>query len=258
MSYTRRIIMAQKGVSNDMTEVYAYAQSVGITSQQVDAALADKPAIIREKLIVWKYLLHSLVDTGYTPWLKGDGVAYINTGVIPKTNSTITFRIEPASSSQIIMGARVNTVDIDNSYMIVSNSNRIRGDWYACNKNVYSSSLTRNDVCTVSAGVIYINGVLNNSYSRTKAECNYPIYLFFGNTRSTLNTSNVFTGGINHVILDGTINGVDGSCHFVPYLDNGSYGMLDLVTGSFYGSAAPNGLFTYVLEDTNGNQVNLQ
>lgn len=52
MGMFRKLLMvaamqSQQGETGDMTEVYAYAQSVGITPQQVDAALADKPAIIK-------------------------------------------------------------------------------------------------------------------------------------------------------------------------------------------------------------------
>lgn len=242
--------------SNDLAEVYAYADSIGVTPQQVDAAIGNNTSL-RERLIAWKYLLHSLVNTGYTPWLQGDGVAYINTGVIPKTNSTITFRIKPTSFTQLVMGARNDTSDKSSSYMIVIRNTSIRGDWFGNSASLNSSAITYNDICTVSAGVVYINGVLDKSYSITKTVCNYPMYLFLGNTNSVVNTSNVFTGAINHVILDGTINGIDGSRHFVPYCDNGTYGMLDLVSNTFFGSAAQNGLFSYELLDSNNNVVNI-
>lgn len=263
MSYTRRIIMAQQGETDDMTEVYAYAQSVGITPQQVDAALANKPSIIKEKLIAWKYLLHSLVDTGYTPWLQGDGVAYIDTGMT-LNSSPITIRCKSIGVDY------TNENDIVGSYHITGNcafvlGNSVDGYFVYTNRNskrkdvnIVDTHTTTGTACDVEVILDMTNGVKTmnvNGYETTgsmtyDSSIPYPTtHIFNGTTKA-----HPFKGYISYIeIVSGNTN-----AKFVPYCDNGSCGMLDLVIGTFYGSAVPNGLFSYVLEDANGNQVNIQ
>lgn len=259
MSYTRRIIMAQKGVSNDMTEVYAYARSVGITSQQVDAALADKPTQIRQKLIAWKYLIHSLVDTGYTPWLQGDGVAYIETDITPVPSSSLDIVFRVGASAGFLCGARARGTSTQ-WYVVYIESRRVRGDWASgAQKNISSTQYPVNSKVTLyeAAGIAVVNGTEYTYANVNKEACDYPFYIYANNDGGSAH-SLIFNNRISSVKLSGNRNSVAVTGHFVPYLDNGTYGMLDLVSGNFYGSAAANGLFTYVLEDANGNQVNLQ
>ncbi len=270
MSYTRRIIMAQKGVSNDMAEVYAYAQSVGITPQQVNAALANKPATIREKLIAWKYLLHSLVDTGYTPWLKGDGVAYINTGIVPNNGYAMEIKFLETEDSKCLVGSRA-TKD-DNGFIL---GYRSAGENYIY--RAYGGSSTRfritfnylNSVCTlallpyvsnnrdmvvVKANSSSVHTLVPDTFTNPK-----QIYLYTWNNNDVPDSRTSLAKVEYLKIWQGYDTGNRREVwHAAPYLNNGTYGMLDLVTGTFYGSAVSNGLFTYVLEDANGNQVNLQ
>lgn len=257
MSMLRNLLMQKQGQqSNDLAEVYAYADSIGVTPQQVDAALADKPAIIREKLIAWKYLLHSLVDTGYTPWLQGDGVAYIETDITPKLDSYARFRIIPHSTSgtQTILGAKGDSSK--NYYAIGVVASRLRGYWYD-NSSRPITTLTKNNDYTVTAGEVRQDGVTILTAVVEKTECSYPFYIFACNERGKLQNGTITNKSINYIEVSGLRNSVEVTSHFVPYSNNGVYGMLDLVTGTFYGSAVPNGLFTYILEDANGNAVNI-
>lgn len=255
-------MQSQQSETGDMTEVYAYAQSVGITSQQVDAALADKPAQIREKLIAWKYLLHSLVDTGYTPWLKGDGVAYIDTGMTVNS-SPITLRcksigVDYTNENNIVGSYHINSNcafvlgNAVGGYFVYTNRNNKRKD-----DNIVDTHTTTGTACDVEVILNMTNGVKTmnvNGYETTGSmtyDSNIPYpttHIFNGTTRA-----HPFKGYLSYIeIMSGNTN-----AKFVPYLNNGSYGMLDLVTGTFYSSAVPNGLFTYVLEDSNGNAVNI-
>lgn len=70
-------------------EVLQYAASFGDT---VLNALKDYCNVHKELIPYindWKYIIHSLVDTGYTSWLKGDGRAYINTNIPVTTHANI-------------------------------------------------------------------------------------------------------------------------------------------------------------------------
>ena len=263
-------MQSQQSETGDMTEVYAYAQSVGITPQQVCDALANKSAVIREKLIAWKYLLHSLVDTGYTPWLQGDGVAYIETNIAPITTSyvDIYFTMEEGEDRLYVCGTgKRKTSKIDASYYIFINSRRVCDRWASTSSelNYYPIQPAAGTPVHVYEAVGYgiIDGVEYTiaSDSGKKSRYDAPLYIFgVNNGASHLKE---YPGKISFVKFSGEryfygMDHVAVTGHFVPYFDNGTYGMLDLVSGNFYGNAAANGMFSYELWDKNNNVINIE
>lgn len=256
MSMFRSLLMQkQRQQSNDLAEVYAYADSIGVTPQQVDAALADKPAIIREKLIAWKYLLHSLVNTGYTPWLITEGVAYINTNIIPTVNTIVEVKSYQTKNLSFIIGSRYNTFGFGrttkNSMQMFSGTTITVSNL----PNMFATHTIRFFINNVTnKGELYIDGTKYGEEDNTFVSSTQPLFLYEMNNNGSARGWCVEDTRINYAeIMDGQSR----VGYFVPYLDNGEYGMLDLVSGNFYGSAAQNGLFTYILEDSNENAVNL-
>lgn len=253
----RNLLMQKQGQqSNDLAEVYAYADSIGITPQQVDAALADKPAIIREKLIAWKYLLHSLLDTGYTPWLKGDGVAYIETDITPVPSSYVDIHFTIEAGGAFVCGARGTSTS--QRYIFYMASRKLRNDWASGEQNNYPKQYAAGTPVQVYevAGYGVVDGVEYTFDNVSRKAYDGHILIYTLNDRGSVRTEK-YAGKISSVKFSGLRNSVAVTSHFVPCSNNGTYGMLDLVTGTFYGSAAPNGLFSYVLEDSNGNAVNI-
>lgn len=256
MSMFRSLLMQkQRQQSNDLAEVYAYADSIGVTPQQVDAALADKPAIIREKLIAWKYLIHSLINTGYTPWLKGDGVAYIETDITPVSSSYVDIHFTIETGGAFICGARGTS---SQRYVIYVANRYVRNDWASGAQNNYPTRFAAGTPIQVYevAGYGAVDGVEYTFDNVSRSAYGDPLLIYTIYDKGSVRTEK-YAGKISSVKFSGLRDSVAVTGHFVPYLDNGSYGMLDLVTGTFYGSAVPNGLFAYILEDSNGNTVNL-
>ena len=253
--------MSQQNSDIDMAEVYAYADSIGVTPQQVDAAIGNNTAL-RERLIAWKYLLHSLVNTGYTPWLQGDGVAYINTGIIP--NSNIGYEIKYYAAGRFTMfGARTGGSGAYGYICRIQDAKKLQiaqgttiiavSNYNLTDKHTIAIQPNGNNFEVVLDGnIIYTDAAGSNTIS-------YQTTLFAENRTTTPYIMHTNGNKLSSVKCWSNYGAANESLerHFVPYLDNGEYGMLDLVTGTFYGSAVQNGLFTYILEDSNGNQVNI-
>lgn len=195
------------------------------------------------------------MDTGYTPWLQGDGVAYIETDITPVPSSYVDILFTLEAGGTFVCGARGT---VSQRYLIYTSSRQLRNDWASGEQNYYPirpAAGTPVQVYEV-AGYGVIDGVeyTFDNESRKAYDGHILIYTLYdrGNVRTEK-----YAGKISSVKFSGLRNSVAVTGHFVPYLNNGVYGMLDLVSGNFYGSAVQNGLFTYVLEDSNGNQVNI-
>lgn len=249
------LIAAAKGDENDeMSEVYAYANTFGITPMQVEEAVANKP-LIRERLIAWKYLLHSLVNTECTPWLATEGVAYIDTNIIPTVNTIVEVKSYQTQQFSFIIGSRYNAFGFGriqkNSMQFFCGTSPTVSNL----PNMYAVHTIRFLINNVTnKGELYIDGAKYGEENNTFASSNQPLFLYEMNSNGSARGWCYNNTRISYAeIMDGQSR----VGYFVPYCDNGTYGMLDLVTGTFYGSAVQNGLFTYILEDANGNAVNI-
>ena len=247
----KELLLANQASNNDdLSEVYAYANSIGVTPQQVDSAIGNN-TVLRERLIAWKFLIHSLVNTGYTPWLVGDGAAYIDTGQAFSINFQIKLRTQSTYRHRI-MGCYKNYlwwqlyVNEDGEGLGLQlgngeNSNKAAGIYNASILNSQPVVVT----CEGANNRALINGKISKIYY--DVDTTYNNYLFARNNSGTADS--FCHGEISYYISSNQ--------HFVPYCDNGTYGMLDLVSNTFFASEVQNGLFSYRLEDSNGNAVNI-
>lgn len=268
MSTFRNLLMQQTLAANDLTEVYAYAAQYNVTAAQVDAIIAEQPAM-RDRLIAWKYLIHSLANTGCTPYLLGDGTAYINTEVLPEQGSDMEVAFICNEANKCMIGGR------DTAY----ENGFIFGYFSAVNK-AYVAYGGRSSVCTFTNSVrnsqkhtILITGGSTATITLDASEtlsittgtftAFFPVFIYTWNTRSGAD-SRIATSAtkISYVrITTGTPNantGVKPNKYYgVPYCQNGIYGMLDLTTDTFKASAVQNGLFGYELRDSNNNTITI-
>jgi len=265
MSYQRRILMSQQNADTSLSEVYAYANSVGITPQQVNSAIGNNTDLI-ERLIAWKYLLHSLIDTGYTPWLKGDGVAYIVTNIRIADTSTVNLKIQVLDSFYrcAIFGSRTSATEnaiyvgetIYRRLYYQNYSSDIYGiisDWGNYLTSRIGATYQANQIYDIQIGkTSSINGD-THTYENLTFLTPTGAYIF--NTYNAPSGHPAFNGRISSVSIADAVQGIDAK--FVPYLYNGTYGMLDIESNTFFASAVQNGRFSYELWDGNGNQVNI-
>lgn len=259
-----RMMGQSSGIDADLSEVYSYANTFGITRQQVNAKIVEKP-FLRSRLIGWKYLIHSLFDTGYTPWIKGDGVAYFIVPIKPNVDSYAEIVIKgDIPNTRLLLGCRYGSsndaIYVKTRHLISINNNCIRYDWVNNDfYNSYSVPLPQKTKIKVAKGLLAINDVTivnNPNVDKTTPDVNFAI--FTCNNANGATTSYQYDGYFNRVVITGDIApNVNGSVNLVPYLNNGEYGMLDLVSGNFYGSAVANGRFSYELWDENNNAVNI-
>lgn len=262
----RNLLMQKQGQqSNDLAEVYAYADSIGVTPQQVDSAIGNNTAL-RERLIAWKYLLHSLIDTGYTPWIVGNKISYINTHVVPAQGYAMEINVKETTDRRTLVGSRASATKSCFLFGYVEDKTKLHcgygGEQSLVNTSVQLLRLKHKIKLSPSVNnhtaELYIDDAKVADLTIGELDNAKEIYLFAWNQNDVAIGSQLSVANINYLkIWSGYLNNQEKILHFVPYCDNGTYGMLDLVTGTFYGSAVPNGLFTYVLEDSNGNQVNI-
>ena len=256
---------ARGSENNDLSEVYSYANTFGISRSAVNAKIAEKP-FLRSRLIAWKYLLHSLFNTGYTPWLKGDSTAYIDTGVIPNDGDGLEYSMYFHTSSRCHVGSRLDYQHragafclgfVENNLLAINAAYETVPTKYATNTPVTRDAKHTFQLRKIgNNAVCLIDGVQAFSFSAETLNSIYPIYIFTWNNNNVPDNRRIGQADpMTYARIDNS-NG-EARWHGVPYFDNGEYGMLDLVSGNFYGSAVPNGLFSYELWDSNNNVVNI-
>ena len=266
MGMFRNLLMQQTLAANDLTEVYAYAAQYNVTAAQVDAIIAEQPAM-SDRLIAWKYLIHSLANTGCTPYLVGNGVSYINTEVLPEQGSDMEVVFICNEANKCMVGSR------DTRYK----SGFLFGYFYEEAKGyiAYGGSSDKytfaNSVCNTQKHTILITGgspatiTLDmsepSSISTSKFTSFRPVFIYTWNTSGGAdNRIATSKTKISYVRITtrtpDAITGVKPNKYYgVPYCQNGIYGMLDLTTDTFKASAVQNGLFSYELRDSNNNVV---
>lgn len=263
--------MQQTLAANDLTEVYAYAAQYNVTAAQVDAIIAEQPAM-RDRLIAWKYLIHSLANTGCTPYLVGNGVSYINTEVLPEQGSDMEVVFICNEANKCMVGSRSSKSGKNDNGFIFGYFPAVNKSYIAYG-GVSSVYTFTNSVRNAQKHTILITGGspatitldASESLSITTSTFTsfYPVFIYtWANNNAADGRIATSATKISYVRIttgapDANTGVKPNKYYGVPYSLNGVYGMLDLTTDTFKASAVQNGLFGYELRDSNNNVITL-
>lgn len=268
MSMFRNLLMQQTLAANDLTEVYAYAAQYNVTAAQVDAIIAEQPAM-RDRLIAWKYLIHSLANTGCTPYLVGNGVSYINTEVLPEQGSDMEVAFICNEANKCMIGSRGATSSNGFIFGYFSSTDKSYVAYGGASSNyTFASNLrdTNKHVVKIigsNPATITLDSDAPLSITTGTFSTFYPIFIFTWNNKASADTSIATSKTkISYVRITTSTpdanTGIKPNKYYgVPYCQNGIYGMLDLTTDTFKASAVQNGLFGYELRDSNNNTITI-
>ena len=242
---TQQAILAAFGSAEGMVVISKtndYLNAIAATDHARAQQLAD---FIQEDPL----LVCSLVETSKTRWLVGDGKAYVDSGIIGNQNLTAKARAKmlnktSVSTYQCVFGSRVT-----DKQQAVNVAFIYPSGYYTEFGDVSQDSITGVgvDVITdfeISKEGAWINGtkVMNgtNNVFTTPTE----IALFSRHDQGALN-ARPLNGAISYVEFGG-----DTQAHFIPMQrTDGTCGMLDIVSGTFYPNANTQGQFTIQLTD---------
>jgi hypothetical protein len=192
-------------------------------------------------------LVCSLVETSKTRWLVNDGVSYINTGFIPNTNSSVECMyqvITHSGSANAILGCR--NVRGKDEFMIWIYTDYITRGWGATGQPTVATGVNVSLPHEIGMG----NGwFLYDGTRSTQATGNFtgtiPCYLFCCNTLGSPDSQRSKKAQISYAIFGG-----DTQAHFIPMQrTDGTCGMLDIISGTFYPNANTEGSFTIAITD---------
>ena len=192
-------------------------------------------------------LVCSLVETSKTRWLVNDGVSYINTGFIPNTNSSVECMyqvITHSGGANAILGCR--NVRGQDEFMIWIYTDYITRGWGATGQPTVATGVNVSSPHEIGMG----NGwFLYDGTRSTQATGNFtgtiPCYLFCCNTLGTPDSQRSKKAQISYAIFGG-----DTQAYFIPMQrTDGTCGMLDIISGTFYPNANTAGSFTIQLTD---------
>ncbi len=202
-------------------------------------------------------------------YLKGDGTAFIDTGYIPNSNTTVELDfavLRKPSLTTMLMGSRnYDKKDFTNVFYAFSHVNGDSGriDSYLVNSYIsYYFDVERYKL-KMNKNAFYVNNELVGTDSSTSFQGEYPIYLFSINTggidemsRNPSDGRKNFDGIIyNFKVYDNSEKLVRDMVPVYKYSNN-EPGMYDLVNSKFYINAQDlnkysNSKFTYVNDLTN-------
>ena len=185
-------------------------------------------------------IAYSLVEGIGTRWLKSDG-AFLNTGV--KANGNITLKMQvlyyEAQNGYTCTWGGENG---GNQYSMFRSAGT--SGYFHCNgTNVLVATLNTPWNVEVTPRAFIIEGTSYKTY--TQGTHNYPIYLFQIMRGGSTSGYSVQKSQLSYFQIK------DGNTlvrNFVPFKRNGAMGMIDLLTGTFYGNANSSGSFTESIE----------
>lgn len=177
-------------------------------------------------------LVCSLVETSKTRWLKSDNKARIQTSVVTTLQTSAELHFMTGSISGALMGG--NNL-ASNSWLTQYSSNTIRWHWA---RTVLNPPIAANTEyhATFAANYINLNGVERTGSGASKV--GEMVELFYCKN-----------SGCNSSIAKATFKeGEQIVGEYVPYLTpDGTCGMLDIISGTFYPNANTEGSFTIQL-----------
>lgn len=180
-------------------------------------------------------------------WLKSDGDAYINTGIMTTSNIRViaTFTMLSGESTNCaIYGGRV--ANNNNSNVLFCNISGGKWSWRYGNVNKEAAA-TLTGTFTASnkaaANVMVISGASSVSITSNTASftTNYPMYLFCMNNGG----SNTYSSPYIEMKSVEMYNGSTLVRNYIPVRKNGVGYLYDRVSGNLFGNANSTGAFTY-------------
>ena len=190
-------------------------------------------------------LVTSLVETSKTRWLVGDGVAYINTGLIPNTDTIAVceYKITSINSgANGIFGCRNKYQQ--NEMMVWCYVNHIECGWG--NNNTQPEMVRQNyqgaHIVSLGNGVFSYDGVQYNGSPRgTFTSTAMPCFIFAVNTGGAPDGQRALGQDVAKFSMnDHTL---------LPFTYQGEAGMLDIISGTFHPNANTEGAFTIAITD---------
>lgn len=179
-------------------------------------------------------LVTSLVETSKTRWLKSDGKARIQTSVVTTLQTSAELHFMTGSISGALMGGNNWSA---NSWLTQYSNNTIRWHWASAVLNPPIAAYTEYHA-TFAANYINLNGVERTGSGASKV--GEMVELFYCKP-----------SGCDSSIAKATFKeGEQIVGEYVPYLTpDGTCGMLDIISGTFYPNANTAGSFTIALTD---------
>lgn len=182
--------------------------------------------------------------------LVGDGKAYIKTDYYMSNYDRITVKFDKVGVDQIILASKstpFSTIMVpsqitkgyaawqnDATLLIFSSGNVSLGMYES--EGIYAAKIVSGNNTSV---------VNNYETAPTEVVSTFPLYVFAGNLKDSFDLDTRFyTGGISHITITDSRTG-EVKLDLRPVVKRGENkkGMLDMVTGKFYGNANSEGAF---------------
>nr|DAH41351.1 MAG TPA: protein of unknown function DUF5047 [Caudoviricetes sp.] len=178
-----------------------------------------------------------VLPEGYTEleYIENSGTQYINTGFKPNQNTRVVLKVSgaPRTKEQVLFGARTNmNTATDNFMFLATGSQDYRTDFYNSKVSIPTSfDFSGKYTIDKNKEKTYLDGVLAATNTIGTFSCNYPIFLFTGNTGGTAGTPKSGTAIYYCKIYDNNVLVRD----FIPCKNpSGTIGLYDTVNSQFY------------------------
>lgn len=184
--------------------------------------------------------------------LQGDGKAYIKTKYYISNYDRVSVTFDKNGVSELVFGLKCTPLDV---LLLPNQSAKAYAAWQG---NAMLVSCGKRDV---SIGMYESNGVyaakidssagttILNNYGAAPAEVvsTFPLHVFTTNLKDTFEVdTRIYTGGISQITITDSRTGKV-KLELRPAVKNGTEaGMMDMVTGNFFGNANSEGLFTVI------------
>lgn len=227
-------------------DIYVLLHDNGIPYKTAKPVFTKYPWLV-DRIKNWKYAIHSIFDTGYTGWLKGDGSAYIDTEVSTLNVSKLEITFKCSQQAKHLCGGRcaTNSDGLFVGYLLhkslyvgfgaslqISDMNEFTWDGLKHTAVLTKGNLHYDNSDYTFEGQDITQGC--NIYVYTINEVNHPNTAI---TNAPISTFKLYNG--DNLIFWG-----------IPYLENGTFGMLDIISNEVY--KPTQGSFSYQLEDADG------
>ena len=194
-------------------------------------------------------LVCSLVETSKTRWLVGDGKAYINTGVGLQYPVRSRSKIMLQTTGSYSIASSRNNNGNSRMYLIFFDTSRWclpKGGEWTVGTSVVANKEYSVDVSIDTANYkMIVNGVAEQVTAAPPVS-SQSIYLFARNNISTIDSLAPTGTKLAYI----TIEQESKNANFIPMQrTDGTCGMLDIISGTFYPNANTQGSFTIALTD---------